>query len=93
MRGFADGLRAVDAALPELIGALRPGDAMVLCADHGVDPTTPGSDHTREYSPLLALGLSPGRYDGLQEDVGATAFVLLTDERPPLAGQLIGGGG
>ncbi len=93
VRGFADGLRAVDAALPELIGALRPGDAMMLCADHGVDPTTPGSDHTREYSPLLALGLSPGRYDGLQEDVGATAFVLLTGERPPLAGQLIGGGG
>ena len=65
----------------------------VRAADHGVDPTTPGSDHTREYSPLLALGLSPGRYDGLQEDVGATAFVLLTGERPPLAGQLIGGGG
>lgn len=91
VEGFAAGLRAVDEALPQWVAALRPGDAMILCADHGVDPTTPGSDHTREYSPLLALGLPPGRYDGLQEDVGATAFHRLTGERPPLAGRVIGG--
>ena len=41
-----------------------PATAMILCADHGVDPTTPSTDHSREYSPLLALGLAPGRYDG-----------------------------
>ncbi len=74
VEGFAGGLAAVDAAVPEWIDALGPGDAMILCADHGVDPTTPSTDHSREYSPLLALGLAPGRYDGWQEDVGATAF-------------------
>ena len=89
--GFAGGLVAVDAAVPEWIAALRPGDAMVLCADHGVDPTTPSTDHSREYSPLLALGLAAGRYDGSLEDVGATAFGLLTNEAPPLAGRGIGG--
>jgi phosphopentomutase len=56
-----------------------------------VDPTTPTTDHSREYSPLLALGLAPGRYDGWQEDVGATAFAVLTGQAPPLAGRVIGG--
>jgi phosphopentomutase len=92
VEGFAGGLAAVDAALPGWVAALRPGDAMILCADHGVDPTTPSTDHSREYSPLMALGLRPGRYDGAQEDIGATAFALLTGEAPPLAGAVIGGG-
>jgi len=84
--GFAGGLEAVDAALPNWIAALRPGDAMILCADHGADPTTPSTDHSREYSPLLAFGLSGGRYDGLFEDVGATAWRHLTGSEPPLPG-------
>jgi phosphopentomutase len=89
--GFAAGLAEVDAALPGWMAALRPEDAMILCADHGVDPTTVSTDHSREYSPLLALGLAPGRYDGCQEDVGATAFQRLTAEDPPLAGAIIHG--
>jgi phosphopentomutase len=89
VEGFAAGLRAVDAAVAEWRGLLRPGDAMILCADHGVDPTTSSTDHSREYSPLMALGLRPGRYDGAQEDVGATAFALLTAERPPLPGTVM----
>jgi phosphopentomutase len=91
VQGFAGGLAAVDAALPGWIAALRPDDVMILCADHGVDPTTPSTDHSREYSPLMALGLRPGRYDGYQEDIGATAFARLTGEVPPLGGALIGG--
>ena len=91
VEGFAGGLAAVDAALPGWIDALQSGDAMILCADHGVDPTTPSTDHSREYSPLMALGLRPGRYDGYMEDIGATAFALLTGERPPLGGAVIGG--
>jgi phosphopentomutase len=87
--GFADGLIEVDAALPGLMAALRPEDALLLCADHGVDPTTPGTDHTREHSPLLALGLRPGRHDGFFADVGATAFRLLTGESPSLSGTAI----
>jgi len=88
--GFASGLAAVDAALPVWESLLRPGDVMILCADHGVDPTTESTDHSREYSPLLALGLRPGRYDGAQEDVGATAYSCLTGEAPPLFGRVIG---
>ena len=88
--GFARGLAAVDAALPAWEALLGDEDVLILCADHGVDPTTPSTDHSREYSPLLALGLTPGRYDGAQEDVGATAFAHLTGEAPPLPGRPIG---
>jgi len=88
--GFAAGLAAVDAAVGVWRTLLRDGDVMLLCADHGVDPTTASTDHSREYSPLLALGLAPGRYDGAQEDVGATAFARLTGETPPLPGRAIG---
>ena len=49
---------------PAWAALLQAGDVMILCADHGVDPTTASTDHSREYSPLLALGLAPGRYDG-----------------------------
>ncbi len=60
VEGFAAGLAEVDRAVPEFERRLRPGDAMILCADHGVDPTTASTDHSREYSPLLALGAAPG---------------------------------
>jgi phosphopentomutase len=90
VEGFASGLAAVDAALPLWESLLTPDDVLILCADHGVDPTTASTDHSREYSPLLALGLTPGRYDGAQEDVGATVFAHLTDEVPRLAGRVIG---
>jgi phosphopentomutase len=87
--GFAAGLEEVDAAVPGLLAELRPGDAAIWCADHGVDPTTASTDHSREYAPLLAWGLRGGRYDGLFEDVGATAFQRLTGAQPPLPGSVI----
>ncbi len=87
--GFASGLREVDDAVPGLLGELAPGDVALWCADHGVDPTTASTDHSREYAPLLATGLSGGRYDGLFEDVGATAYQHLTGRRPPLPGTVI----
>ena len=87
--GFATGLREVDEAVPGLLAELGTGDVALWCADHGVDPTTPGTDHSREYAPLLASGLAGGRYDGLFEDVGATAYQRLTGRRPPLAGAVI----
>jgi len=88
--GFAAGLRAVDDVLPVWEGLLRGDDVMILCADHGVDPTTASTDHSREYSPLLARGLFPGSYEGVLEDVGATVFVHLTGEVPSLPGRVIG---
>jgi phosphopentomutase len=54
--GYASALEAFDARLPELFAALRQGDLLVLSADHGCDPTWPGSDHTRECIPALAFG-------------------------------------
>lgn len=54
--GYAAALEAFDARLPELLDALRPGDLLLLSADHGCDPTWPGSDHTRECIPVLAIG-------------------------------------
>ncbi len=72
--------------MPGLLGELAPGDLAIWCADHGVDPTTASTDHSREYAPLLAYGLRGGRYDGLFEDVGATAYQRLTGREPPLAG-------
>ena len=54
--GFARALAELDAWLPTFQRALAPGDAAFLTADHGNDPTTPGTDHTRERVPLLAFG-------------------------------------
>lgn len=54
--GYARALESFDAWLPELLSAMRQGDLLCVTADHGNDPTTPGTDHTREYVPLLAYG-------------------------------------
>jgi phosphopentomutase len=54
--GFHQGLREFDAALPRLAAALREDDLLFLTADHGNDPTTPSTDHSRERVPLLVLG-------------------------------------
>ena len=54
--GFARALVELDRWLPDLEAALRPDDAVFITADHGNDPTTPGTDHTREHVPLLAFG-------------------------------------
>ncbi|MBL8711135.1 MAG: phosphopentomutase, partial [Rhodospirillaceae bacterium] len=54
--GYAAALEAFDARLPEMIGALRPGDLALISADHGCDPTAGGTDHTREFVPVLFFG-------------------------------------
>jgi phosphopentomutase len=54
--GYATALEYLDGRLPEIIDLMGEGDLLVLCADHGCDPTWPGSDHTREYIPVLAYG-------------------------------------
>ena len=53
--GYAANLERFDARLPEVLGRLRGDDLLVITADHGNDPTTPSTDHSREYVPLLAL--------------------------------------
>lgn len=54
--GYAKALEHFDARLPEVFDAMRDHDLLILTADHGNDPTFPGSDHTREYVPLLVYG-------------------------------------
>lgn len=56
--GYARALEQFDARLPELLAQLRADDIVILSADHGCDPTWPGSDHTREHIPVLAYGES-----------------------------------
>jgi phosphopentomutase len=54
--GYADNLERFDARLPRVLDALRPGDLLVITADHGNDPSTPSTDHSREYVPVLVTG-------------------------------------
>lgn len=56
VEGYARALEEVDAWTPALRAALQPGDIAIYCADHGCDPTTPSTDHSREYTPLLVFG-------------------------------------
>jgi phosphopentomutase len=54
--GYGAALEQFDAWLPQFQGAIRPDDLAIFTADHGCDPTVPGTDHTREYVPLLVSG-------------------------------------
>lgn len=54
--GYANALEHFDKRLPEIQEAMGEGDVLIITADHGNDPTMPGSDHTREYAPLLVYG-------------------------------------
>ena len=78
--GYARAIEALDRRLPELIDALD-GGVLFLTGDHGCDPTTPPTDHSRERTPLLAAGVRGGPFDvGAREtyaDLGATAAELL----------------
>lgn len=65
VRGYGEALERLDRAIPALQARIRPGDALVFTADHGCDPTAPGSDHTREYVPFLEFGTTPGGHSGV----------------------------
>ncbi len=61
-QGYGRALEEMDRALPRILGKLRPGELCAITADHGCDPTTPSTDHSREYVPLLVH--APGRGGG-----------------------------
>jgi phosphopentomutase len=63
-RGYAGALERLDRHVPALERALRPGDFALFTADHGCDPTAPGSDHTREFVPMIQIGSAPSGEGG-----------------------------
>lgn len=81
VQGYAAALEAFDARLPELESILRPDDLVFIAADHGCDPTFPGTDHTREHIPILAFGPSlSSRFIGRREsfaDIGQSIAAYL----------------
>jgi len=75
--GYARALEDFDRRLPEITGELKDNELLALTADHGCDPTMPGTDHSREYVPLLVYGnnINRGVDLGIREsfaDLGAT---------------------
>ncbi|MDP3560709.1 MAG: phosphopentomutase [Legionellaceae bacterium] len=82
--GYAHALEQFDKRLPELNAILKPDDMVVIAADHGCDPTLPGSDHTREHIPVLAFGPRlNGRFIGRRDtfaDVGQSIAAYLQIE-------------
>jgi phosphopentomutase len=83
---FHRALQDFDRRLPDLLAALRDGDLLVLTSDHGVDPTTPSTDHSREHALLLAYvegkNAAGRRHDGEFADVGATVNAWLGGKAP-----------
>lgn len=87
--GMAEGLSQFDARVPELMAELRDNDLLIVTADHGIDPTTPSTDHSREYVPLLVYG--PGIWRGVAlgtretfADVAATLADFFGVEPPEI---------
>lgn len=85
--GYAKALETFDAQLPSLLEAMTDGDLLIITADHGNDPTYPGTDHTREYVPLIALikGETKGKDLGTRAtfaDIGATVADFFGVEWP-----------
>jgi phosphopentomutase len=79
VQGYARGLEALDARMPELLDAMADGDLLIVTADHGCDPTMPSTDHSREYTPLIAKvkGVERGAALGTRAtfaDIGETVL-------------------
>lgn len=85
--GYQQALQTFDAQLPTLLSLLRGDELLIITADHGCDPTFRGSDHTREYIPLLVAGPAVQPVDlGTREsfaDIAATIAELLLNEPDP----------
>ena len=92
--GYAAALEAFDVRLPEIVAALGPDDVLIVTADHGNDPTTASTDHSRERVPVLVVGnrvtpMSLGERESFA-DCGATIAELL-GAAPPPAGESFAG--
>lgn len=86
VQGYKEALEALDARIPEMLEAMQPEDIIMFTADHGCDPTTTSTDHSREYIPILVYGdtVKAGTDIGVRStfaDIAATAaeFFALKD--------------
>jgi phosphopentomutase len=70
VRGYGGALARLDALIPQILERIRPGDGLFFTADHGCDPTAPGSDHTREFVPFIEYGSATGGDVGTIEGLG-----------------------
>jgi phosphopentomutase len=75
VRGYADALERLDGMIPAILERIRPGDGLIFTADHGCDPTAPGTDHTREFVPFLEYGTAAGA------DIGVVQGMSRVGER------------
>ncbi len=87
VEGYAQALVDFDQRIPELMKEMKPSDVLMITADHGCDPTQPGTDHTREHVPVLIYGemIKNGCDLGVREsfaDLGATVTDLLNVKSP-----------
>ncbi len=78
-KGYAEALEAFDARIPELMDALAPHDLLMITADHGNDPTFSGTDHTREYVPLMMYSPSFEAFGVLDEGYFADIAATIAD--------------
>lgn len=75
--GYAKALESFDKSIPRILSSLKPHDILILTSDHGCDPTTPSTDHSREYIPILVYGskIAKGIDIGIRKtfcDIGCT---------------------
>ena len=92
VEGYGKAIEEFDARLPEIMGAMKDGDVLMICADHGNDPVHTGWDHTREYIPFVAYGskIKSGVNLGLRNtfaDIGASILDMLGIEKKTEIGE------
>ena len=93
VEGYAKALTYFDERLPELLAAMDEEDVLMITADHGCDPSTPSTDHSREYTPLVMYGapVRAGENFGTRKSFSDIAATILSyfDLTPECAGEAI----
>lgn len=94
IKGYSQALENFDAAIPDIQSALKPTDIVMIVADHGVDPTTASTDHSREYIPLLVFGEQVNANVNLGTrstfaDVAATIAEIFNVEKPEIGSSFL----